>query len=100
MNKLVSKGRKGLSWKEILEERRRQGEKRQNYNIIIFVCALVATIFLVASVAVMIRTKYLQWKRRYSEDTESAWDLFTKEERRMLEERVEKLKKNKDQDEN
>ena len=63
VNKLVSTRRKGLSWKEILAEKRKQKEKRLTYTITILVSSLLAVSLLVASVTVKLRTKYINWKR-------------------------------------
>ncbi len=88
----MSKRRKGLRWKEIIAKRKSLNERRQNYTIIVFTAGLIVITLLVSSIAVMIRSKYLKWKHKHSEDTESVRDFFAKEERRILEKRSEKLK--------
>ena len=100
VNKLVSKRRKGLSWKEILAAKQRRNERRRTYIIVVLVTSLIATSLLVASIFIKLRSRYRRWKEQQSDDTESVRDLFTKEERRIIEERSEKLKKNKKHDEN
>lgn len=100
VNKLVSKRRKGLSWKEILAAKQHRYEKRRTYIIVVLTTSLIATTLLVASIFIKLRSRYRRWKEERSDDTESVRDLFTKEERRIIKERSEKLKKNKKQDEN
>ena len=96
MNKLVSTRRKGLSWKEILAEKRKRKERRLTNTITVLVSSLLAVSLLVVSVAIKGQRTYLSWKRRTSDDKESVRDLFTKEERKILEERANKLKKKED----
>ena len=63
------------------------------------ISSLLAVTLLVVSIIVKGRRVYLSWKRRTSDDTESVRDLFTQEEKKILEERTTKLKKKKKHDE-
>ena len=97
MNKLVSKRRKGLSWKGILEQQNRLKEKKRNHFIVIFTITLIAISLLASSLVVFIRTKIRNWRCKRSEDTESLQDdheyrtdkatEFTKEERKLIAEK-------------
>ena len=83
VDKLVRKRRRGLSWREILEERRLRREKHyQNFNIIL-VSGIIGTSCLVLSLGLIIRSKYRKWKER-KEETESIRDLYQREEKRLI----------------